>query len=189
MKCSNCDVVFVPSSSHLDHQQEKTIYDLHQNDPNDHRYRVFLSQIALPLMDRLKPQSSGLDFGCGPGPTLSLILQEQGHRVELYDPFYYPDKEPLSKQYDFITMTEVAEHLSQPRSVFEKIVSMLKSDGKLAVMTQFIPDDLDFSKWGYKNDPTHIVFYSKKTFEWLVSVMSLEIIFMQKNCVIFRRLQ
>jgi len=32
---------------------------------------------------KIAPISLGLDFGSGPGPTLSLMLEEQGHRVAI----------------------------------------------------------------------------------------------------------
>jgi 16S rRNA G1207 methylase RsmC len=38
-----------------------------------------------------------LDFGCGPGPTLSILLAEQGQQVDLYDPFYHDDPSVFAK--------------------------------------------------------------------------------------------
>ncbi|MGB2360319.1 MAG: methyltransferase, partial [Porticoccaceae bacterium] len=58
---------------------EKAIYDQHQNSPDDLQYRRFLSRLTEPLLERLGPCSRGLDFGCGPGPTLSVMMAEQGH--------------------------------------------------------------------------------------------------------------
>jgi len=44
----------------------------------DPRYRRFLARLAEPLIAHLPKGARGLDFGCGPGPTLSLMLREAG---------------------------------------------------------------------------------------------------------------
>ena len=60
-------------------------------------------------MERLEAQSYGLDFGCGPGPTLSLMLEGQGHQLALFDIYYADNPLLLQGSYDFITGTEVVE--------------------------------------------------------------------------------
>ena len=44
-QCANCELVHVPKEQHLSRTAEKTIYDFHQNDPNDKGYREFLSRL------------------------------------------------------------------------------------------------------------------------------------------------
>ena len=114
-QCKKCALIFVPAEFHLMRAEEKAQYDLHENNPKDSDYRQFLSRLSDPLIRKLSPNSSGLDFGCGSGPTLSVILEEAGHQVALYDPFYQPDPTTLKATYDFITATEVLEHLFHPR--------------------------------------------------------------------------
>ena len=99
-------------SSHA--QEEKAQYDLHENDPHDLGYRKFLSRLTDPLLAKLPPHSYGLDYGCGPGPTLSVMMHEAGHSMALHDPIYHPNPDALSRSYQFITATEVFEHLHQP---------------------------------------------------------------------------
>ena len=77
-------------------------------------YRAFLNRLAKPLKERLSPNSLGLDFGAGPGPTLSLMLQEAGHEMSIYDPFFSKNPSAMNQVYDFITATEVVEHLHHP---------------------------------------------------------------------------
>jgi hypothetical protein len=167
LKCPTCNLVFVPRHQHLSEADEKAEYDLHDNQPDDVGYRKFLSRLYLPLNDRLKPNSYGLDFGCGPGPTLSKMFEETGHQVDLYDPFYAPDKSVFSKQYDFITMTEVAEHLAAPGMELDRLWGMLKEGGVLGVMTKRVLTLETFRTWHYITDPTHICFFSEETFRWL----------------------
>ncbi len=34
-------------------------------------------------------------------------------------------------------------------------------------MTDLYNEAIDFDSWYYKNDPTHVFFYTKETFEWI----------------------
>ncbi|MBT6026512.1 MAG: hypothetical protein HOG96_00440, partial [Porticoccaceae bacterium] len=79
LQCKRCSLVSVPRQFHLSSEAEKEVYDQHQNNLNDQGYRKFLSRLADPLLEKLAPNSFGLDFGSGPGPTLSLMLEEKGH--------------------------------------------------------------------------------------------------------------
>jgi len=76
--CGRCQLVFVPPEQLLSEPEEKAAYDCHQNSPTDPEYRRFLSRLFLPLRDRIAPESHGLDFGSGPGPTLSIMFEEIG---------------------------------------------------------------------------------------------------------------
>ena len=62
----------MPHENFLSAEDEKARYDLHQNSPNDNRYRQFLNRIFVPMQERIAPESCGMDFGSGPGPTLSI---------------------------------------------------------------------------------------------------------------------
>jgi len=163
--------VFVPRSQHLTPEQEKAVYDQHQNNPQDMGYRQFLKRALAPLLPRIYRGMRGLDFGCGPGPTISVMLAEQGISVANYDPFYYPEHGLLDERYDFITMTEVIEHVARPAQVLQQVNNMLKPGGVLVVMTKRVRDKAAFANWHYKNDPTHIAFYAEETFHWIAQKM------------------
>jgi hypothetical protein len=109
VRCGFCQLIFVPPSQYLSAKDEKAQYDRHKNHPDDPAYRAFLSRMFLPLQHRLKAASYGLDFGSGPGPTLSLMFEEAGHTVNIYDHFYAPDSSTFTHSYDFITATEVVD--------------------------------------------------------------------------------
>lgn len=165
-RCGTCAYVFADESGLPTPDQARRRYDLHRNDPEDPGYRAFLSRLTVPLLARLKTGASGLDFGCGPGPAVSALLQEAGYSVADYDPIYRPDPALLEARYDFVTCTETAEHFIRPLEDWEKMFSLLKPGGLLAVMTQLL-DGADFGSWHYKEDITHSGFYSKATVEWL----------------------
>ncbi len=186
-RCSCCGLVFVPSKYWLDVEQEKAEYDLHKNDVNDPGYRKFLSRLVEPLQQRIEKGKKGLDFGCGPGPALSLMFIESGYEMDLYDPFYFEDKSVLKKQYDFITATEVIEHICHPQNVIPNLLKMLKDNGWLGFMTKMVIDKNAFSKWHYKNDMTHICFYSRDTFEYLAKNFDLELVFYGNDVVLLKK--
>jgi 2-polyprenyl-3-methyl-5-hydroxy-6-metoxy-1,4-benzoquinol methylase len=186
-QCTDCHLVFVPRAEHLDHQAEKAMYDRHENDPNDMGYRRFLSRMATPLIARLRPNASGLDFGCGPGPTLSVMLEEAGHQTALYDVYYYPETDVLSTQYDFVTATEVIEHLCYPDRVWQQWLTLVKPNGWIGIMTKMVIDVGAFANWHYKSDPTHICFYSKKTFQFLAERDKLHIEFIGNDVILLRK--
>ena len=185
-RCSTCDLVFVPQGFHLSLSEEKKRYDSHQNDPDDDRYREFLSRLLDPLLDkvgnRIKDLSI-LDYGCGPGPTISVMLAEYGATVENYDPFYANQTGLLKRSYDIITATEVVEHFCRPQQEFFKLRTLLNPGGTLALMTTFADKKTDFSTWWYAKDPTHICFYSKDTFRWIAENYKATLEFPRDNVV------
>jgi len=187
LNCNHCGLIFVPKQFHLNASEEKLIYDQHENNPADFGYRHFLSRLAKPLNDRIGANSYGLDFGSGPGPTLSVMLSELGHNMDIYDPFYAPEQKYLHKDYDFITATEVFEHLSQPRREIQSLWSCLKLGGFLAVMTKLWTGQGRFAQWHYKNDPTHIAFYRPESFHYIANQWCAEIEILSEEVVILQR--
>ena len=167
LNCQTCNLVFVPPAQHLSGTDEKACYDLHDNKPGDPGYRRFLDRLFTPLNQRLVPNSLGLDFGCGPGPALAQMFEEAGHSVALYDPYYAPNESVLSAQYDFITLSEVVEHLAEPGKELDCLWNSLAPGGWLGIMTKRIRDQEAFRTWHYIIDPTHVSFFSEATFQWL----------------------
>lgn len=166
-QCDTCKLVFVPAKYHLSHEAEKAIYDQHENNPEDLGYRTFLNRLLEPLQEYIPSKAKGLDFGSGPGPTLSIMLEEKGHEMAIYDPYFANNKEALNESFDFITSTEVVEHLSKPNAVFEQLFCLLKDKGVIGIMTKLIPELEDFEQWHYTKDPTHITFYTEETFDYI----------------------
>lgn len=187
LRCADCALVHVPKAFHLSAAAEKAEYDLHQNDPNDPGYRSFLSRLYLPLLERLTADARGLDFGCGPGPTLSLMFAEAGYRVALYDRFYARNPGVFASRYDFITATEVVEHLRQPRFELDRLYHLLTEGGILGLMTKLVTDKKAFANWHYKNDPSHICFFSVQTFNWLAERWRVGLEIIGKDVILLRK--
>ena len=165
--CEQCELVFVPPAERPDIIAEKAEYDKHDNDPDDPDYREFLSRLATPVLEKIEPGALGLDFGSGPGPLLAKMLRDAGMRVRTYDVFYDPDASVWYQDYDFITCSEVVEHLHNPGREFKRLFAALKPGGWLAIMTKRIRDRDAFANWHYIRDVTQVCFFSEATLRWI----------------------
>ena len=186
-RCLNCMATLMMPEHWPDAERERAVYALHDNDPYDPGYRRFLSKVSVPLAEKLEAGMAGLDFGCGPGPALARMMEEAGMQMSLYDPLFAPDPSVLERTYDFVTCTEVVEHLRQPASVFRQLDGLLEPGGWLAVMTCFQNDDSRFVRWHYRRDPTHIVFYREETLACIAEQMGWELEVPVKDVVLFRK--
>ena len=185
--CRECALVFVPAPYRISEAREKARYDLHKNHPDDPGYRKFLSRLFTPVCSRLAEGASGLDFGCGPGPALAAMFREQGYAMDTYDKYYACNPTVFEKRYDFITASEVIEHLHHPGRELERLWAMLKTDGILGIMTKLVHSRQAFEKWHYKNDETHVCFFSKATFQWLADTWQAPVEFADKDVVLFHK--
>jgi 2-polyprenyl-3-methyl-5-hydroxy-6-metoxy-1,4-benzoquinol methylase len=180
-------LVFVPQSDHLSADDELAHYGTHQNDVHDPRYRDFLRPAFDAIVSRVSTPARGLDFGCGPGPALIRMFQESGYEVDGFDPFYAPKLTNLADSYDFITVTEVAEHFRNPGQEFRGLWKRVASDGLLLVMTQHLPRTQSFASWYYHRDPTHIAFYGEPTFAWIANWLQARLIRVHPNVVLLQK--
>lgn len=165
--CKTCDAVFEDENYRPDSSAEKSRYEIHENDVEDKNYQKFVSPITSSILRDFTKYSKGLDFGAGTGPVISKVLQESGYTITEYDPYFHNYPERLQHKYDYISSSEVIEHFYNPYKEFKLLKSLLKQDAKLYCMTDVYDKSIDFASWYYKNDPTHVFFYTKKTFEWI----------------------
>ncbi len=185
--CRTCNLVFVPETYRISGTKEKARYDLHENHPDDPGYRKFLSRLFAPVCSRLAQGASGLDFGCGPGPALAAMFREQGYHVDTYDKFYACNPAVFENKYDFITASEVLEHLHHPGCELERLWGMLKTGGILGIMTKLVHSRQAFEKWHYKNDETHVCFFSKPAFQWLADAWQAPVEFVGNDVVLITK--
>lgn len=186
-RCSICRLTFLDPAHRLSAAAEQAHYETHENSPLDPGYRRFLSRLSIPLVERLPAGAEGLDYGSGPGPTLSRMLEEEGCRVRIFDPFFSPDASVLERSYDFITATEVVEHFFSPRDEFDRMERMLRPGGWLAIMTEMLPEERAFSTWRYARDPTHVCFLSPATLHWIAGHYGWSMVLPQRNVVVFQK--
>ncbi|MFA7084613.1 MAG: methyltransferase domain-containing protein [Arcobacteraceae bacterium] len=165
--CNNCFGIFKRNDLLLDTAKEKERYDLHNNNANDTNYQKFVSPITQAVLYNFTPTAVGLDFGAGKSSAICKVLQDKNYNINAYDPFFNDNKTLLAQTYDYITSCEVIEHFYEPKKEFAKLKTLLKLNGALYCMTHLYDETIDFEKWYYKNDPTHVFIYQEKTVAYI----------------------
>lgn len=166
-KCGNCSGIFVNEKLRPDRVTEKARYETHNNDVNDENYQRFVSPITSAILNAYTANDKGLDFGAGTGPVISKVLDDNNYSIVQYDPLFHIQPELLNDTYDYIACCEVIEHFYNPKKEFGLLKKLLKTGGILYCMTDIYDDTIDFHKWYYKNDPTHVFIYQKRTIHWI----------------------
>ncbi len=189
LRCPRCTTV--RKEALPKRESERRRYRQHNNDPNNEGYRNYILSIAGQiLLPWLKPGDVLLDFGCGPTRALERILSDTFPGLILcsYDPFFLPDDPEIFLAakglpgFNAIFSNEVFEHLHNPGKTLGRLASLLGSDGFLSVGTMFYPPDkTGFEKWWYKDDSTHVHFYSQRSFEIAAEIVDREIELVDKN--------
>ncbi len=187
--CTVCGFTYKQPRFHPTPEQEKILYDFHDNSMENAGYvtmlKTFLDHAVLPYIQ----SGDALDFGSGPGPVLYELTKRAGFHAEHYDPFYHPQADYENKTYDLITATEVFEHLSQPLKTMAKLSGLLKPGGYLAISTSLRPeDDQAFLTWWYRRDETHIGFFTPKALAHLIRDVPLKRVYTNhKNHFTFKK--
>lgn len=166
-QCSGCSAIFVDQSLILSEEDEKSRYEEHNNDVNDKNFQKFVSPITSRVMDDFSPEDKGLDFGAGFAPVITKVLSDNNYNVKPYDPFFQNFPGLLNKTYNYITSCEVIEHFNDPLKEFALLFKLLKPGGKLYIHTWLYSEEIDFHKWNYKDDHTHIFIFHKNTIKWI----------------------
>lgn len=186
--CTRCKLIFVPKVFLLNKTEEKKRYDLHENSINDKAYVQFLSPIVEAVQKRIDPPSFGLDFGSGPEPVLTELLKRKNYQLNIYDPFYAKNDIVLSKKYEFIILVEVAEHFFNPYQEFNKLIDMLSPKAYLFVMTSSTDNIVDFTKWPYQRDHTHVCFYANESLKYIAQKHKLSFEKISESLAIFQKI-
>ena len=174
--CPDCGLILTDSENLLGSDEEKKRYSFHQNTIDDSGYVAFLNRVIEPTLELLPQNASGLDYGCGPNPVLAKIVENNGFKCEYYDPFFFP-RQFDGEKYDFVFATECFEHFFQPQNELRRISNLLKQHGLLSIMTEIHNESTDFQQWYYKNDPTHVCFYSEKSFDYICKTFNFRKIY------------
>ncbi len=186
LACTVCEAIFVDPLYHPSATDEKAIYQLHNNDVTDSGYQRFVSPITEAVQADFDSTAVGLDFGCGEGPVISHVLARQGYKLSLYDPFFHAEPTALDRQYDFIVCCEVVEHFANPAAEFQRLFNLLRPGGHLYCMTRMWQGD-DFSRWHYKNDPTHIFFYTLRSIAFIQKQFGFDSMTHDDRLIVFKR--
>ena len=177
--CEDCLFIAKDDNDILSESEELKRYQLHENDCSNEGYvnmfKNFIEHAVSPWQSEI---STILDFGCGPGPVLAQLLEQENYQVDLYDKFFYQEKNYLQHQYDMICSTEVFEHLADPLATILHLKDHLCKNGKIAIMTRFHNNDHKaFLNWHYRREETHISFFHIETLKRLADASGLKLIY------------
>jgi SAM-dependent methyltransferase len=184
-RCAACTLIFLHPSHRPSRDEETARYRQHRNDAADPDYLRFLCRLADPVAERLSPGARGLDFGCGPAPALSALLTARGFPCVAYDPLFAPHDSMLTEQYDFVTCSEVIEHVHAPHEVWPLFARLLARGGLLGVMTRLYGTERPFAEWWYRRDPTHVCFYAESTMQWIADHHAWAVAFPRPHVALF----
>jgi SAM-dependent methyltransferase len=165
--CNKCKLIFTETRFQPAKKNEKKRYLTHNKGIQYKGYGNFLNQAIEPALPLLTNDMQGLDFGCGPEPTLSAMLREKGISCDDYDPIFFP--EMPEKTYDFIFATESFEHFFFPAKEIQCIKNLIKPNGYLIVMTEKWKSIEAFKTWSYAKDATRVSFYHLHTFRFIAT--------------------
>ncbi len=185
--CNNCKGVFMGKQFLPDKNFEISRYKEHNNDVNDIRYQNFVKPIVNEVLNDYTSSDIGLDFGAGTGPVISKMLSDKGYKIEQYDPFFSNYPELLEKKYDYIVCCEVIEHFHRPATEFRLLNKILAGKGKLYCKTNIYNKNIDFKKWYYKSDLTHVFFYQSETLNYICRNFGFNDIIIKNDLIIFSK--
>ncbi len=166
-QCDFCYGVFMDPVLWPDRAAEQSRYLEHLNDVADKRFQQFVSPIVHQVQQYYQPEHHGLDFGAGHAPVITHVLQELGFTITAYDPLFFNDPSLLTQTYDYICSCEVIEHFHHPAQSFALLRKCIKPGGRLLCMTEIYHEGIDFHRWNYKNDPTHVFMYHRNTISYI----------------------
>lgn len=183
IRCSSCELVFVPDQYYLTIDQERKRYDLHDNSIENKGYLEFLDKIVTIITHSFPQDSTILDFGSGANAVLEGILGNKGFHCDSFDPLFNLRCNNDTLIYDIIVVCEVIEHLRLLQNELSFIKQRLKPDGIVIIRTQLYPDADKFLNWWYIQDLTHINFFSPVTITFVASLLNRTVSFTSEKDV------
>lgn len=173
-KCNACLLIASDPRHQLSLAEESARYQTHQNSRESEGYVAFLRRLLSPMLNYMQPGMRVLDYGCGPGPTMSQLMAECGYSCDNYDPIFHAV--PPVPPYDVVVSTEVLEHLIDPARDIQKMIDLISVGGFLGVMTELWTNEEQFATWYYTRDKTHVVYYHMVTLNFIAKRFSLNLL-------------
>lgn len=185
-QCNTCYAYVKDENLWFSSDKEKHHYEQHNNDTKDIGYQKFTAPVTNAILNRFSNDSLGLDYGCGKGPVITEQLKKKGYKIDLYDPYFYPNETYIENIYDYIFSCEVFEHFYNPKEEIIKLKNILKPNGLLIVKTHLFNDQIDFKNWYYRKDQTHVFIYTYETVEYIAKRYNFETIVLEEKLFILK---
>jgi hypothetical protein len=186
-QCTNCKGIVLHRDLHLNAEDEKSRYLEHNNDVNDPRYQNFVKPLVDFVTEHLQTDKKVLDFGSGTAPVVSHLLRQKGYEPDQYDIYFAPETQNLTKKYNAIIACEVIEHFIQPAESYSLLFNLLEDSGYLVLKTSLFEENIDFSKWRYRRDPTHTFIHHRQTLSTIQKMWNWKLIAVNKDIIIYKK--
>lgn len=170
-RCEACGSVYLEPEYFLSPEEERSRYLKHENSLEDSGYRKYLEAFLDGILEHEAVEADSIsqvfDYGSGPEPALVMLLRQRGFTAEGWDPYFNTAGQGFEGGADLVTCLEVAEHFHEPRNDFQSLAVTARPNGLVAVATHPVSSDRvqverDFPAWWYRQDPTHVVFYTRE---------------------------
>jgi hypothetical protein len=176
MRCGACGSRYVPPAYWLTPAREKQRYALHDNSLANDGYMRYLGAVADTVERCVEPGARALDYGSGPARALETILRGRGFDAASFDPLYDIGPASLSRRWDIVVICEVIEHVRDIDSMLKRLRPLLHAESVLLIHTRTIDSVNDFMRWWYKEDPTHINFFSRAALRGICESLGLRVV-------------
>lgn len=186
-RCLVCKGIFVPGQFHPSPEEEYQRYLKHNNNVFDQGYKASVQPVIDHVLSNYSPDHQGLDYGSGPSSAVVYWLRQAGYNIMEYDPFFKPHTPLGENSFDYITCTEVMEHFRQPFESFVKMRGLLRPGGVLICTTKLYNEKINFESWHYKNDITHLFFYTEKSIAQLADLAKFSQYQTGDKLILFRK--
>lgn len=204
VRCLSCGLIYASPGIKL-----KELYSKYR-DMQDETYlseekgRRLSARIILGRIMKFKSGGRLLDIGCATGLLLDEArksgwetagvelsrwaagIAREKFKLDVFEGLLEEAKYPV-KHFDVVVMTDVIEHLPDPRGTLKELRNILKPDGILCVSTpdisSLISRLLKAKWWGVKL--AHIFYFSRQTLTKILDAAGFEIISRRSHSRIF----
>jgi len=189
LQCPRCGLIQLSSHMLPDAITEQRRYLQHRNSAEDPRYVEYQRKFASRTVFRvLEPPAKILEIGSGPTPVLAELLRDAGYSVEIHDPYFFSHPRVFDDTFDGVVAVEVLEHVHYPGQFFDRLARMVIPGGYCCFQTGIQRGTVEeFSGWWYRQDVTHVCFFSERTITYIANQWFLDRNpTVEGNTVIFR---
>jgi SAM-dependent methyltransferase len=154
------------------------------------------ADVLLSVVEKYRRPEHILDFGSGRG-DLARELERRGLRTTPVEPMVHGHlkDQRYPQPFDVIFATEVIEHLADVWTELRQLERVLAPGGIIVFSTlltnTFInrPDAAEFfAGWWYKDDPTHLNFFSNRTLGKIAEMGPYDIDILGEKIFVLRKL-
>lgn len=198
--CRHCKGFFMDIFEQLPKDEQKKRYLLHDNSLQNKGYKEYLDKIIKKSADyyqrydkKYKNLIHIFDFGSGPIPALTQLLAQKKYFTENicvkhWDPLFFAYDTGFKTGADIIFCIEVVEHFENPQKDFKKLADVGAKNSIFFIKTQPAPSSIQqFTTWWYKEDATHVAFYSQQALVYCAKNAGLELLELDNDFFILKK--